>query len=42
MSLYEKLLERAEAGRPVTLGIVGAGQMGTGLVPRWRPCHGST
>lgn len=32
MSLYEKLLERAEAGRPVTLGVVGAGQMGTGLV----------
>ncbi len=37
MSLYEKLLERAEAGRPVTLGIVGAGQMGTGLVSQMAP-----
>jgi len=32
MSLYEKLLQRAEEGRPVTLAVVGAGQMGTGLV----------
>lgn len=37
MSLYEKLLERAEAGRPVTLGVVGAGQMGTGLVSQLTP-----
>ncbi|MFN2568698.1 MAG: hypothetical protein ABR564_03745, partial [Candidatus Dormibacteria bacterium] len=37
MSLYQKLLERAEAGRPVTLGIVGAGQMGTGLVSQMAP-----
>ncbi|MER3462598.1 MAG: NAD(P)-dependent oxidoreductase, partial [Armatimonadota bacterium] len=32
MSLYEKLLERAEVGHPITIGLVGAGQMGTGLV----------
>jgi predicted homoserine dehydrogenase-like protein len=37
MSLYEKLLDRAEAGRPVTLGVVGAGQMGTGLVSQMAP-----
>lgn len=37
MSLYEKLLERAEADRPVTLGVVGAGQMGTGLVSQMAP-----
>ena len=37
MSLYEKLLERADAGRPVTLGVVGAGQMGTGLVSQMAP-----
>jgi predicted homoserine dehydrogenase-like protein len=37
MSLYQKLLERADAGRPVTLGIVGAGQMGTGLVAQMAP-----
>jgi predicted homoserine dehydrogenase-like protein len=37
MSLYEKLLERAAAGRPVTLGVVGAGQMGLGLVSQLAP-----
>jgi predicted homoserine dehydrogenase-like protein len=37
MSLYEKLVERAEAGNPVTLGIVGAGQMGLGLVNQLEP-----
>jgi|SRR5579859_1519688 len=37
MSLYEKLLERAEAREPITLGIVGAGQMGTGLVSQMAP-----
>ena len=37
MSLYQKLLERAEDGRPVTVGIVGAGQMGTGLVSQMSP-----
>jgi predicted homoserine dehydrogenase-like protein len=37
MSLYEKLLERAAAGRPITLGVVGAGQMGLGLVSQMAP-----
>ncbi|MEZ0241360.1 MAG: NAD(P)H-dependent oxidoreductase [Chloroflexota bacterium] len=37
MSLYEKLQERAAAGRPVTLGVVGAGQMGLGLVSQLAP-----
>ncbi|HVA88138.1 MAG TPA: SAF domain-containing protein [Candidatus Saccharimonadales bacterium] len=37
MSLYEKLLERAAVGRPITLGVVGAGQMGTGLVSQMAP-----
>src|SRR5215212_4175194 len=37
MSLYEKLLGRAEAGRPVKLGVVGAGQMGLGLVCQLEP-----
>lgn len=37
MSLYEKLLERAERGQPVTLGVVGAGHMGTGLVSQMTP-----
>lgn len=32
MSLYEQLVERERAGRPITVGLVGAGQMGTGLV----------
>lgn len=32
MSLYDRLQERAAAGRPVSVGIVGAGQMGTGLI----------
>ena len=37
MSLYEKLLERAAADRPITLGVVGAGQMGLGLVSQMAP-----
>jgi predicted homoserine dehydrogenase-like protein len=32
MSLYEKLMAREQAGRPIAVGLVGAGQMGTGLV----------
>lgn len=32
MSLNERLNERAEAGNPVLVGVVGAGQMGTGLI----------
>ncbi len=32
MGLHERLLERAKRGEPVTVGVVGAGQMGTGLV----------
>jgi predicted homoserine dehydrogenase-like protein len=32
MSLYEKLVERERSGRPIAVGLVGAGQMGTGLV----------
>ena len=32
MGLYEQLLERQQSGRPISVGLVGAGQMGTGLV----------
>ena len=32
MSLYERLTERAAQGRPVRVGLVGAGQMGVGLI----------
>lgn len=32
MTLYDKLLARDEAGQPILMGLVGAGQMGTGLV----------
>ena len=32
MGLYEQLLERERSGRPIAVGLVGAGQMGTGLV----------
>jgi predicted homoserine dehydrogenase-like protein len=32
MGLHERLLERAERREPVTVGVVGAGQMGTGLI----------
>lgn len=32
MTLYHKLAERELAGRPILTGLVGAGQMGTGLV----------
>ena len=29
MNLYSKLLEREAAGRPVTVGVIGAGKFGT-------------
>ncbi len=32
MGLYEQLIEREHAGNPVSIGLVGAGQMGRGLV----------
>jgi predicted homoserine dehydrogenase-like protein len=32
MGLYEQLIERERSGQPISVGLVGAGQMGTGLV----------
>src|SRR5215212_7907114 len=32
MGLYEQLIERERSGTPISVGLVGAGQMGTGLV----------
>jgi predicted homoserine dehydrogenase-like protein len=32
MGLYEQLCERERSGRPISVGLVGAGQMGTGFV----------
>lgn len=32
MGLYEQLIERERSGNPVAIGLVGAGQMGSGLV----------
>jgi predicted homoserine dehydrogenase-like protein len=32
MGLYEQLVERERSGHPISVGLVGAGQMGTGLV----------
>ena len=32
MSLYDQLVERERSGTPISVGLVGAGQMGTGLV----------
>jgi predicted homoserine dehydrogenase-like protein len=32
MGLYEQLLARERSGRPISVGLVGAGQMGSGLV----------
>jgi predicted homoserine dehydrogenase-like protein len=32
MGLYEQLLERERSGPPISVGLVGAGQMGTGFV----------
>jgi predicted homoserine dehydrogenase-like protein len=32
MSLYDRLVERERSGRPIAVGLVGAGQMGMGLV----------
>jgi predicted homoserine dehydrogenase-like protein len=32
MGLYEQLVERERSGHPIAVGLVGAGQMGTGLV----------
>lgn len=37
MSLYDRLLQRADERRPVTVGVVGAGQMGTGLIVQISP-----
>ena len=37
MSLYERLLQRASERRPVTVGVVGAGQMGSGLIDQITP-----
>lgn len=32
MEIYERLLQRAAEGRPIRVGLVGCGQMGSGLV----------
>jgi predicted homoserine dehydrogenase-like protein len=40
MSLYEKLRERERSGRPVATGLVGAGQMGTGMVSQMAAMQG--
>lgn len=32
MGLYEQLIEREQTGQPIAVGLVGAGQMGTGFV----------
>jgi len=37
MSLHERLLQRAEQRKPVTFAVVGAGQMGTGLISQTSP-----
>ena len=29
MNLYAKLLQREEAGKPITVGLIGAGKFGT-------------
>jgi predicted homoserine dehydrogenase-like protein len=41
MRLYDKLLERDRLGRPVTTGLVGAGQMGTGMVSQMAAMKGA-
>lgn len=41
MRLYDKLLERDRAGKPVATGLVGAGQMGTGMVSQMATMKGA-
>lgn len=40
MNLYAKLLERAEAGKPVTVGLIGAGKFGTMFLAQARATRG--
>ena len=40
MNLHRKLLERKEAGRPVTVGIIGAGKFGTMFISQARKTDG--
>src|SRR5690349_3148884 len=40
MGLYEQLIERERSGQPISVGLVGAGQMGTGLVSQVAGMHG--
>ncbi|HVZ52720.1 MAG TPA: SAF domain-containing protein [Pseudolabrys sp.] len=40
MNLYSKLLERAAAGRPVTVGVIGAGKFGTMFLSQARLTQG--
>ncbi len=40
MNLYSKLLEREAAGRPVTVGVIGAGKFGTMYLSQARLTHG--
>ena len=40
MNLYAKLLEREAAGRPVTVGLIGAGKFGTMFLTQVRRTRG--
>jgi len=40
VNLHSKLLERAAAGRPVTVGLIGAGKFGTMFLAQGRLTHG--
>lgn len=40
MNLYAKLLERQDAGRPVTVGLIGAGKFGTMFLAQARTTPG--
>jgi len=40
MNLYAKLLERQDAGRPVTVGLIGAGKLGTMFLAQARTTPG--
>ena len=40
MNLHSKLLERAAAGRPVTVGLIGAGKFGTMFLSQARLTQG--
>ena len=40
MNLYAKLCERAAAGRPVTVGVIGAGKFGTMFLAQARLTRG--